>query len=79
MSVMGFEFILGAVRLVAGSIHVLNVGLHVLLKVSLMGMTALGGLMGVAPDRVVRDVMLLECVGHAILLFVLVRSSAAIF
>ena len=75
---MGFEFVLGAVRIVAGSVYALNVGLYTLLKVALVGMTMLGGLMGVAPDRVARDVMLLEAVGHVLLLSVLVRSSALI-
>ena len=78
MSVMGFEFVLGAVKVVAGSVYALNVGLYALLKVALMGMTVLGGLMGVAPDRLARDMMLLEGVGHAVLLLILVRSSAAI-
>ena len=78
MSVMGFEFVLGAVRIVAGSVYALNVGLYALLRVALMGITVLGSLMGVPPDRVARDVMLLEGVGHAVLLFILIRSSAVI-
>ena len=78
MLVMGFKFVLGVVRAVMGSVHALNVGLYVLLKALLMGMTLLGSLMGVAPDRVARDVMLLEGVGHVLLLSILVRSSALI-
>ena len=78
MSVMGFAFVWGVVRIVAGSVYALNVGLYALLKAALAGMTVLGLLMGVSPDRVARDVMFLEVVGHVLLLSVLVRSSALI-
>ena len=78
MSVMGFAFVWGDVRIVAGSVYALNVGLYALLNAALAGMTVLGLLMGVSPDRVARDVVFLEIVGHVLLLSVLVRSSALI-
>lgn len=79
MLVIGSEFALDAVELVARSVRVLDLGLCVMLKLSIVGITTLGTLMGVAPEHVVWDVALLEMVGNVCMLFILVYSCAAIF
>lgn len=79
MSVIGSEFALGAVELVARSVHVLDVGLCVMLRLSTMGMTGLRTFMDVAPERVVQDLALLEMVVNVCVLFILVHSCTAIF
>ena len=75
---MAAEIVEGYVAVTAKCVHGVVLGLFVLMRVALWAMTRLGTAMGVDPDRVTRDVAVLEAVGTGLCLIVSVNASAAI-
>ena len=76
---MGTGFAVGAVEMVRRAILSLDMGMCVVMRTAIYGMRALGTAMGVAPERIERDLSTLELVGNLCIFYLMLNSCAAIF
>ena len=76
---MGVSFARGFAELTRAGVIWFDMEVIVIMRIAIAGMRVVGGYMDVSPERISRDMAILEGVGHAMIIYISLHAFATIY